>query len=212
MVVVGKSTLNRKIVFSKDKLVPVWNEDELKFLRDNYGNTTCKSISIVLKRSPSAIKHKASRLKIPKNNFFLYVMPKLEPEFIGYLAGLIDGEGTVTITKNKGRMLPRIDINNTFKDALVYLKDRVPLFCLSNGKNLTKNHKQCYVLRAWGASRVYPILDCVLSLLIIKEKQAQIVMKFCESRLTREKENGVYTKEELEFVEIIRYLNRRTKT
>lgn len=209
---VGKSTPNRKMVFSKGKLVPVWNEDELKFLRENYRNTTCKSISSVLKRSPSSIKHKASRLNLRKDNFFLYDMPKLEPEFIGYLAGLVDGEGMVTITKNKGRMLPRLDIYNTFKDALVYLKDRVPLFCLSNGKNLTKNHKQCYVLRAWGISRVYPILECVLPLLIIKKKQAEAAMKFCESRLKREKQNETYTKEELEFIKIIRYLNRRTKT
>jgi len=138
-------------------------------------------------------------------------------EELAYLAGVIDGEGSITINKgSRGLLRPRIDICSTSKEFLEYLLSIMRKHGIDTGyfmqeRNVPKNHKRAYHL-IWDTQKnVVKILDKIFPYLYLKRRQAEIVIAFCKSRL----ENGQkrfgkrYSEYELNLYHQIRELNRR---
>lgn len=107
-----------------------------------------------------------------------------------YLAGLIDGEGTVKITSKLRHYgyryyQPRICVTNTKMALLDYCKDNFGGFIYISAKGTSKRN----VAYRWSLSgdRAVTVLKALLPYLVIKKNQADIVIKFRESGLTNDK-------------------------
>jgi transposase-like protein len=138
----------------------------------------------------------------------------------GYIAGILDGEGTFSIYEDKHswgkrspRIFPEISVNNTNKD-LIYLlvKDFGFRYRGCHYNDRLPNRKKLYRASIRRFIDVETMLQHVSALLIIKRKQAEILKRFIQLRKTKLK-HGVKTKdygeEEKELIRQIRELNKR---
>lgn len=106
-------------------------------------------------------------------------------EEIGYMAGAIDFEGTITannrelFNKKKLAVHYRLMTFNTHLGVLEHLqkiwRGRLSL----HGKPRKVNHNQVYNLY-WGGKACIPVLKIILPYLLIKKRQAELVMELSE--------------------------------
>ena len=113
-------------------------------------------------------------------------------EEICYMAGFMDGEGTITANYRKSeRGFPslhfRAIIFNTNLNILERLKvtwgGRLSLFQAPR----SIKHKKMYCLY-WGGKDCLPVLEAIIPYLVIKKRQAEIVLDM--SKLTHHYEKG----------------------
>lgn len=110
-----------------------------------------------------------------------------------YMAGIVDGEGTLIITKAKRpenrsgcRFLPMLIITNTNKDVLDFFVEKTGYGKVTPRKESTKErfgwktNKQAY---RWSVkhSQVKEVIEKILPYLIIKKKQAENILEFFNS-------------------------------
>lgn len=148
--------------------------------------------------------------------------PQLTPTEWAYLAGIVDGEGTITIlrvSKRKGQthiLQPKIDVTNTSKRLLDWLGEKVDMKVNGRTKPMTsgdltfkRQPAVCYDIQIWGY-RVYHVLLNIQPYLVIKREQAELVRAFLESRTARSEAtyNPPYIQEELDIWLKVRALNR----
>lgn len=116
-----------------------------------------------------------------------------------YLAGIIDGEGSITLTrihKNEHRR-PCITIASTDKELLIYTKSLTGEI-ISNKKNYNpEKHKDSFTLNIKKKEKVISILTLVLPYLRVplKRKRALQIIDHYDNVTIR---NGKYSKERLE--------------
>lgn len=107
----------------------------------------------------------------------------------GYLAGFIDGEGALIISRrehiNYGKSKESryigysiyIDIGNTNREVLEWIKSKVNFNCKIYENQQSGNRKLAYRIRiSFYAAR--PLIEDIKDLLIIKKKQAEIFLKW----------------------------------
>jgi hypothetical protein len=117
-----------------------------------------------------------------------------------YIAGLLDGEGHITIqTSYSGQkcMPIRIGISNNNLDLLSWVKERF-------GGTFMQRRDKCNTLK-WGDKKsAENLLKAVLPYLILKKRQAEIMLAYLESvgeqgeRNARSWEERLALKEELD--------------
>lgn len=128
---------------------------------------------------------------------------------LGYISGLLDGEGCIRLKKrNKRRgITPEIIIANTNEKVLIWLKD-----ILRTGKIYKRSgkfgHKDIFQYKITKIKEVYDFLKIFLPILKIKNKVASRMLKFTENRL-RSPSYSHYTEEEFKEIEVIKNLNKR---
>jgi len=127
---------------------------------------------------------------------------------LGYLAGIIDGEGTITLRfhsrKDKTPIIqPAVTIVNTdikiINACANTLKELGLPFWLTEyeGKG---NWKKRYLIEISGLKRVPKILSVITDYLVGKKELAEIVNEYCERRLNLLGRHWYYTEEDLEYV------------
>jgi hypothetical protein len=135
---------------------------------------------------------------------------------LGYICGIIDGEGSIGITQQKRKdegitLRPYVQIVNTDYEAIKFLQSElggdIQIHVSKNSKE-----KDTYHLRIMNTQLVLNTLRKILSGLKIKREQAILVIEFCESRLKGAIERGLgYTEQELEIFHKVKELNKRGK-
>lgn len=123
---------------------------------------------------------------------------------LGYLAGIIDGEGSIYFNLNGSVCQPRVSVDNTHEGLIDYLHRLVPT---SNTKASTENYASKKVgnkvAYRWGVSGkvdVKTLLELVLPYLVAKKDQAEIALQAIEVMPIRSDRFGkgrAYTDEEL---------------
>ena len=127
-----------------------------------------------------------------------------------YIAGIIDGEGTVTLMKHHRNEtpVPFIGIANNHLKLLIWLKARIGGNICSKKKRFT-HHSDSYVLNI-RHDRALGVLNEIKQFLIVKQKQAELITKNYKKVTSR---SGKYTLEMLKkkyaLVSKIRKLNQR---
>ncbi len=130
-----------------------------------------------------------------------------------YLAGIIDGEGTISITKEGNGTMPYVSISNT-NSLLIdkiskFLRNKNIRFNISIKKPRKLNHKTAFnlVIRYDDAIKLSKIL---YKKLIVKSQQAKILIKDYKKYTLR---NGKYNKKQFEnklnMVKSLQALNNR---
>lgn len=108
-----------------------------------------------------------------------------------YLAGIIDGEGTITITKNNRKRKngheyvfdrPVVTIANTDYKLLDYLKG-LGIGGFSHDKRVREPHwKQAFQWSLSAVNAVYAVLEVIHPYLVIKKDKAEYVMSWIRDK------------------------------
>lgn len=113
-----------------------------------------------------------------------------------YTAGLVDGEGTVTLTRKYGRSpyrIPTVSITSTSRELLDFLIEEYGgLIC--NISKSKQHHKRCWIW-AVRCDRALEMLDRILPYMKERDKiaRAQFLLEHYKSVTPR---NGKYTEEQ----------------
>lgn len=145
-------------------------------------------------------------------------LAKLDEIALAYFAGLVDGEGTITIIRtgqivaDGGRSLrPQVEVTNTNPVIVQHVIDTFykmgakPYIDTRASKN---NWKAAYKIVAYGLNKSKKVLTCVMPYLLAKKAQAELVLEFIESR-NSQPYNCHYTDRDLNIYRQIRTLNHR---
>lgn len=111
----------------------------------------------------------------------------LTPMQAVWLAGIIDGEGTISIwrerrPKNRSgyRYRAVVEVYNTNRDLIAAVLAMADGFTtVKYMPKPTDNHKQCFKV-VWNRRAIPRLLEMIQPHLVAKRKQADIVLRFCE--------------------------------
>ncbi len=109
---------------------------------------------------------------------------------MGWLAGILDGEGHITMKTAKYQKWIHYSIEIGFTNTSLELLEKLASICLRLGVNLhwmkkkmPKSCQPCWILTTKKMSHCYRILDKVLPLLTVKRERADLLFAFCKRRL-----------------------------
>lgn len=190
-----------------------WSDDEVKILKTKMALPKEELLKLLPRRTWHAILNKAQqvgvfrRLEVNKNQAkYHYDLTEVEA---AYIAGIIDGEGSIAIRRDKGSgtswYYPCLAIVNTDKNLMSWLHSKLH-FSRTHLRKRGKS-RQCY-LGILSAYRVYSLLKQLLPFLIVKKERAEHTIGFIEQRLQHTHPYSGYTKEEIRLFEKVRILNK----
>jgi hypothetical protein len=114
-----------------------------------------------------------------------------------YWAGFIDGEGSIKIIRRKPSLVrreknytyrPCLSISNTDRGIIEQLKEDFNCGTIWRKKPYRENHKQAYGWYVWNR-KCLAIMEILLPYLIIKRKQAELVVEFYQNCDMRQRGN-----------------------
>lgn len=173
-----------------------WSQQEINFLKSHYLKFNTQNIAKALNRSYSSVKAKIEKLKLYSQAIRANKLTtKLSETERAYIAGFIDGEGTIGISLVYRNGLPIhgtpvVSISNTNKRVLEWIASKV-----NRAKWIKKSvhvykqpeynprHRDFYALNLCSRLRLEPFLKAILPYLQIKRKLAQTVLEFYEARI-----------------------------
>jgi len=196
-----------------------WTEEEIKILRELYGKVPARVIAGKLGRSVYSIVHKANRLGL-RSSVRLRVLDRTKPsninltrEMATYLAGLIDGDGCISIRPygKKHTFSPRIEVSSKNYDFLEKLKNIIGGGSISRQVD-RRNGSITYHLYFEKLEDCKKILEAITPFLILKKRQGELLLEFCNIRLQRPIWKRLeFTEREKEIYMEIRKLNSEEK-
>jgi len=104
----------------------------------------------------------------------------------GYVAGIIDGEGSIEIHKNRSGFVPRITVTNTNDKLILYVKSILKFGSIIRRKNGI-NRKDVYVLIISNPKEILEVLKIIYPYLKIKQDRAIIMLYFVTEKLIHHK-------------------------
>ncbi len=184
-----------------------WSPEELGFLSDHYLDLSLFEISQKLERKPRTVRWMASKLGLTRNSARPY---ELAASKWGYLSGLIDGEGLVTVAKQKGGIV-RIGMTHaeSIDQALNWMR-RVgyhPNRRVLKANGVERKQDMHYV-ELGRAEEIVSFLEN-LPHLCAKRSVADLVREFCSLRL--EANYSSWTSREEDLQSRVRRLNMLSK-
>jgi hypothetical protein len=102
---------------------------------------------------------------------------------IGYISGIIDGEGSICLhkcvwkTRNGIYYRPFIKIANTNLQVLKFIQSKLDCGSIEMDRLDTEAWKACYTLR-FSANMIRQFLPIIIDSLIIKKEQALLLVEF----------------------------------
>jgi len=135
---------------------------------------------------------------------------------IGYIAGLIDGEGTICLSKCvwKHRQIayyrPFVKIANSNLPMLIWVKNKLGVGRIKQDRPQKGNWKAMYTLNL-SANMIRKALPQLIDCLIIKKEQALLITEFLEFSNARSSRNFRVNNESLYlyYYERVKKLNQR---
>jgi len=191
-----------------------WSLEEIGILKELYPTSEKTIITDLFDRSWDAIETKACRLKIKRKAFS--IIPEqlhIPNEFSAYMAGLIDGDGSIMIVKNgsENRYIPTIVFSNTDLELVNFLNDMLGEFGINSGITRNKQRgmgkKPIYLLNI-KCINAYQLAKNINKYLILKKKQSEKVIEWFTVRSKRDNHKGPYTTKEHDIIKEIQELNR----
>lgn len=173
-----------------------WNNEEIQYLKKRYGVGRKKELLIALPNcSWRSIQRKATQLELTRTFRFLRrketIILGLSDFQIGYIAGFVDGEGTLQVRKHKSKnsiwYYPTILLTNTNYQVLdtlsKWLKAKVtPLRYTPS----SKNHRDCFKITIATICDVLSLAKFLKPYLLIKRRQAELLEELAIIKVGKE--------------------------
>ena len=104
---------------------------------------------------------------------------------IGYLAGIVDGEGCLNIYRTKAHTQCRLTINTTDKILGDWLKEKIGTGGVNKERRIKPrpHHKQVYIYLMAAQKDLLNLLLWITPHLLIKKKRAQECIDFLEWKI-----------------------------
>lgn len=142
-------------------------------------------------------------------------MARITKEQLAYIAGFIDGEGYVGLTKRESNgkvnsaLKPVVQISNSYLPVLEMILDLFPGGHLRVKKPQPKETKPHHVLIYEGQSLLIYVLEMLIPYLVEKKWRAEVVVDWCRRRIKIGGKRHPYTENDWEDYE--RLLIQRRK-
>lgn len=153
-----------------------WTDQQLTFLRENYTSLPWNELLRKVERHPHSIMGKAKELGLSHRRNFYWrwrqyprkdVDNNLSEAEWGYVAGLIDGEGTIGAYRAKDHHLPRLvlKISNTRSEILDWCKNKLHM------------SEEKFATAEWNLYAIRTILTNASPYLILKHHLAELALE-----------------------------------
>jgi len=160
---------------------PEWSEVEKQILKDNFRKTSREELLDLLpRRTWRGIKYKAQDLGLHRNaSINIDRNRKLDlPEAKhAYIAGIIDGEGSISFPNASRREMPhpRVEISNNSLPLLQEISSWL-------GQTFRKRSDKASELSIDQYQDIWTLLSSIKKHLIIKKEQAELVLEYITIR------------------------------
>lgn len=188
-----------------------WTEKEISYLKKNYTKMTANKIGKEICRKTNEITSKAHVLGIKKFIISEPMLTRLTEIQLSYLAGIIDGEGSILLCKSRHGLRPCISLCMTDKETIQtivrWLKSSK--IHIHECKPQRENQRCKFVFRI-EIRRINEVLGLLIALfpyLITKKERAHLLMEFCKSRM--QNLFSTNTEREIEIFNLMKKLNKR---
>ena len=195
-----------------------FTEVEIQYLVANYPIATIREMASKLVKSKEATESAIQMLRIRglirkkktlnKSKICVEKLSKASETDIAYMAGLVDGEGTISIAMSKGthRFRPFIEITNTDPFMIKWLQK---YFWQKVRKGETDQHKPVFKVHLTGYG-IIPFLEKIKPYLTAKKIQCFLLILFIKLRQDQNWKDSPSAKM-LEILKDLRILNSRQK-
>lgn len=197
-----------------------FSAEQSEIISQQYQKQGASRLAQRLGRSPRSIAAKASKLGLSRtigDRAVMHPVTMTNAE-LAYLAGIIDGEGTVTVKRTPGRdrPIPWVAIANTAEPLIDWLRVRfatpnVIVAPVTPGQR-RGGYSATIPLPSWIFSfRGYnylPLYRALLPLLVIKQPQMAMLIEYSDIRLSQVRDAVSTTREQV-LVQMIRFMNSR---
>jgi hypothetical protein len=119
---------------------------------------------------------------------------RLQPTDAAYIAGLIDGEGSITLTQehpNENRRLV-ISVSNNELPLLTYLRKRIGAGCITRKRTYSRAHSPSYAYKITNCQALDLLKQLVPFLRSYKSERAALILEQYAELTPR---NGKYSTE-----------------
>src|SRR5882672_564172 len=165
-----------------------WSDKDKRFLRKNWSKLSATQIAITLGRSYTTCFHQAKRLGLKRSlggvreKGALVPLKKLKQWQLGYLAGIIDGEGTIACsvanTKGHSYVRPGVYLTTT---CILLAPVLAGIGCyLTKCRNIAGVEYIKASLGSWDACRM--LVKALYPFLTVKRPQAALFLKLASLR------------------------------
>ena len=159
----------------------------------------------------------------PKIREFVKNLEKLTEIDWSYLAGLIDGDGTVSVYHNKNSWTPTVKITNSDRATMDIISKMLKQKLYVYKKKSKARTLPLYTLQIFSLHRLIPFLKGITPFLKGKRKRAELLLELCQSRAKADfiYDKNIdgrvtprlepYSEQEKELIRTIRMLNSEGK-
>jgi transposase len=138
------------------------------------------------------------RLGIPTRHSSQYKEPKIDVSKLSetdkaYIAGILDGEGSISILHDKRRRDPYVCIHiyNTSRDLMEWLSKKLNIeYRVKQDKQARASRRTCYEIQVVRFLDVVELLKALVPYLIVKRSIAEHALELSMEILNKAKEEG----------------------
>jgi len=198
---------------------PYWTPDEVERFKEAYPATPKPELLAMFPgRSFQALQQKAGGMKLRREAGVSFVRRNplrraLTDAELAYIAGIIDGEGHITVIRAKRADMrsgllytPAVGVTNQSEELIRWLDERI-FWTIRSLRPDQSGYTWVYRPSVSGHSAAV-LLRVLLPFLVIKRDRAEMVIKFCEMRAASPMGSSL-SKEEIDVAEAARALNRK---
>jgi len=195
-----------------------FTKEEVEYIRNFYPSVGPSDIAKTLGRTPESIRAKAQILKVGRPLKHRWILHELgmSSEQLAYMAGLIDGEGTVGIKRTgKRNPIPHVLIASTSGQIVNWVMDRLkaPNVVVAQRPGTPgRGYSKGRILNSWVVSfRGYRFLSLykdLLKYMTVKKPQMEMIVEWSEIRLSQTKTEKMTERAKL-LQRMIRFMNLR---
>jgi hypothetical protein len=209
----ANTTLGLKLKYTKSNC---WREHEIEFITKNYKKMTDAEISRKLGRSVTAIQMKRQELGLEKKHMGDITKPyrnlNLSEVDKAYLAGLIDGDGSIILSFHQYSHSKGKGIHSQISCAISarsanreYTKEVMRMM----GGKITEPEKNFYEVIISRQADILQFVEALFPYFRLKKKQAELMIEFCRDRLKvlKYRRNAPYTIKSFELVKKMKEIN-----
>lgn len=198
-----------------------WTEEEEHLLWEMWPTRSNEEMVILLPlHSFLGIKNRAIKLGVKRKRIASYrkciseELKNIPPTDAAYLAGIIDGEGYVSLRLDRKRFIldPCLGIANSDNRIIDYVKKWLPILTWlespgRKGLGIVRSRRSVWRASVTGLI-VGKVLEKIIPYMTVKRERAEAVMDFCEIALNREWWSK-YTERQIQVFLFVRQENSR---